>query len=198
MRKLLMLLSFTVMTVCLFCMSSCAVTKKVDKQTTIVNDTVRNTIVQYDTVTVQVADTVRVEGKDVVKQVDVDYEHQLDSLGQANALKDKRIATLLAQIANKDFHIDPVYADAGNAHASAGVDYNKLWLKLDVDSVTAVNKTTTDNTVITNTTDTATSSETVKQYSCWTSPWFYGFWLLAIACIGLLVIVIKLIVLPRL
>lgn len=178
--------------ICMLCMLSCATSKKVsDRQTVVINDTVRNQYVVFDTVTVQIADSAKAEGKDIVKQTDIDYEHQLDSMAMANALKDKRIATLLSQIANKDLHMDAIHSDVGSAHAVAGVDNNKLWLNLNVDSITTVNTNTVDQTTINNSKEVNNNTEVTKQYSCWTSPWFYGFWLLAILCVLLLIIVIK-------
>lgn len=137
--------------ICMAVLSTSCKTTKVSKKNIVTHDTTIVHVVKLDTIIVQKTDTVVKQGIDIIKHADISYERMLDSMQTIQALQDKRIKSLLSQIYNNDLHIEPIQTSTGSAHATAGVDNNKLWLKLNIDSIGIVTQSTTDKTTINNT-----------------------------------------------
>lgn len=150
---------------CLSSTTSCKTIHDVQK-TTAYDSVVIEHRVYYDTIQVQVKDSSTIVGHDAVQQLSFEeasrYAKLLDSLQVRQALQDKRILALLSKLVNKDMHLDPVKTEVGYANAEAGVDNNKLWLKLNVDSVGVLAKHT-EQSVHTKQTEKSEHTETIQE-----------------------------------
>jgi uncharacterized protein YcfL len=157
MKKLLTLL----LLIALF--ASC-VTSKQSSNTTDSSETIINTRIVHDTITVE--KIVTVQDDDLLNKINTQKDSLdkqqavIDSILLSKAMQDQRILEMARQLANKTFSIAPITVDETYATGTAGITNNKLWLTLRQKQIVA-EIPVSDTTKISSSTD--TSKETITK-----------------------------------
>jgi len=190
----------------IFLLSSCKVLdhycdqRALDNPGTLI-DSSTTSKVRIDTVWLEKPVPVPVFLKDTTKQekqlpiyVADSLKNVIDSLKLVEAIKDRKLRSLIHQLANKQFHIDTLFAENKFATANAGVRNNNLFLNLyakDIDTLVTTNVPLPE--VHTNTADETTLiyQNTVKS-SILVNAWFYVSVFMFLMIVVITVLVVKL------